>query len=238
MSISKKLRFEVFKRDNFCCGYCGRTPPEITLEIDHINPKSKGGKNDINNYITSCFDCNRGKRNIPLTVIPNSLTINLEILKEKEIQLKEYNKYIRKIKKRLENDATLISNIYTEYFPEFCLSKHFKRVTLQRFQKSLPLHEIIDAMGLACSKINDQDDSIKYFCGVCWKKIKNKTDIQFNFSLPFKLKKYWEQQPRGSGYIKEGMIEKWLNKYSEEDIKQAMDRAKGLWVNLKKELEG
>ena len=44
MSISKKLRFEVFKRDGFQCQYCGKTPPAITLEIDHINPKSKRGQ--------------------------------------------------------------------------------------------------------------------------------------------------------------------------------------------------
>lgn len=31
------------------------------LEVDHIIPKSKGGKETINNLITACFDCNRGK---------------------------------------------------------------------------------------------------------------------------------------------------------------------------------
>lgn len=234
MFISKKLRFEVFKRDNFTCGYCGRTPPEITLEIDHINPKSKGGKNDINNYLTSCFDCNRGKQNIPLTVIPNSLTSNLEILKEKEIQLKEYNKFIKKIEKRLENNAILISNIYNEYFSEYCLSEQFKQVTLKRFQKNLALQEIIDAMRLACSKINQSDNSIKYFCGICWNKIKAKTDPLHTTKI--KLKKYWEFQPRGSGYIKKGMLEKWLNRYSEEQIKQAMDNASGHWAKLRDKL--
>jgi hypothetical protein len=59
--ITKKARFEVFKRDNFTCMYCGRKAPEIILEIDHIKPVSKGGSNEIINLITSCFDCNRGK---------------------------------------------------------------------------------------------------------------------------------------------------------------------------------
>ncbi len=96
MSITKKMRFEVFKRDGFKCAYCGRTPPAVTLEVDHIQPKSKGGKNDINNYITACFDCNRGKRDIPLDKIPAQLRQNIEALKEKEEQLKEYRKFIKK----------------------------------------------------------------------------------------------------------------------------------------------
>lgn len=44
--ISKALRFEVFKRDSFTCQYCGRSAPEVVLEVDHIVPVSKGGTND------------------------------------------------------------------------------------------------------------------------------------------------------------------------------------------------
>ena len=40
--ISKALRFEVFKRDSFTCQYCGRSAPEVVLEVDHIVPVSKG----------------------------------------------------------------------------------------------------------------------------------------------------------------------------------------------------
>lgn len=61
MSLSKRTRFEIFKRDCFTCQYCGRRPPEVVLEVDHIEPKSKGGSDDQINLITSCADCNRGK---------------------------------------------------------------------------------------------------------------------------------------------------------------------------------
>lgn len=60
-SLSKKVRFEVFKRDSFKCQYCGRSAPDVVLEVDHISPVSKGGKNDILNLITSCWACNSGK---------------------------------------------------------------------------------------------------------------------------------------------------------------------------------
>lgn len=59
--ISKKTRFEVFKRDRFTCQYCGRMSPDVILEVDHIKPVAEGGTNKMINLITSCRDCNRGK---------------------------------------------------------------------------------------------------------------------------------------------------------------------------------
>lgn len=61
-SLSKKVRFEVFKRDSFTCQYCGESAPKVVLNVDHINPVSKSGENDFLNLITSCFDCNAGKK--------------------------------------------------------------------------------------------------------------------------------------------------------------------------------
>lgn len=65
MGISKKLRFEVFKRDNFSCTYCGATAP-IRLEVDHIHPRCQGGSDNLANLTTACFPCNRGKSGTPL----------------------------------------------------------------------------------------------------------------------------------------------------------------------------
>lgn len=59
--LSKKTRFEVFKRDSFTCQYCGKSAPDVVLEVDHIKPVSEGGTDDMLNLVTACFDCNRGK---------------------------------------------------------------------------------------------------------------------------------------------------------------------------------
>ena len=63
-----RLRFEVFKRDDFTCQYCGRNVKEdkIKIQCDHIQPKSKGGFYTKENLITSCEDCNKGKGDIIL----------------------------------------------------------------------------------------------------------------------------------------------------------------------------
>lgn len=41
--LSKKTRFDVFKRDQFRCQYCGRTPPTVVLEVDHVVPVAENG---------------------------------------------------------------------------------------------------------------------------------------------------------------------------------------------------
>lgn len=175
MTISKKIRFEVFKRDGFRCAYCGKSPPSVILEIDHIEPKSKGGKNDINNYLTACFDCNRGKRDIPLEKIPAQLHENLEILKEKEAQLSEYRKFISKIEKRMLFDIDEINEIYSKYYPGWRFSDRFKDISIRNFLQLLPKHEIIDALHIAISKYpNDKHRVTQYFCGICWNRIKRR----------------------------------------------------------------
>lgn len=60
-------RYNVMARDNFTCAYCGIRPWKETrpnyeaLTLDHIVPRSKGGKTTWLNIITACIDCNRNK---------------------------------------------------------------------------------------------------------------------------------------------------------------------------------
>lgn len=53
----------LFRRDLFTCGYCGRFHTESHLSRDHIVPVSKGGKDIWSNVITSCKKCNSHKGN-------------------------------------------------------------------------------------------------------------------------------------------------------------------------------
>ncbi len=59
--ISLSLRFSVYERDKYTCQYCGRKPPEIVLNVDHVQPVALGGDNRIDNLLTACRDCNSGK---------------------------------------------------------------------------------------------------------------------------------------------------------------------------------
>jgi 5-methylcytosine-specific restriction endonuclease McrA len=48
-------RHNIFKRDHNECQYCGS---KKALTIDHVIPKSKGGKTNWQNLITACHRCN------------------------------------------------------------------------------------------------------------------------------------------------------------------------------------
>jgi 5-methylcytosine-specific restriction endonuclease McrA len=56
-------RNALFKRDYFCCQYCGKslTPSEST--VDHVHPQSKGGQTNWLNCVTCCHKCNGIKAN-------------------------------------------------------------------------------------------------------------------------------------------------------------------------------
>jgi len=88
-AIRKSVRFEVFKRDNFTCQYCGAKAPDAILHIDHINPVSKGGDNEIINLLTACVACNSGKsdRLLTDTASLDKQRAQLEELNERREQL-------------------------------------------------------------------------------------------------------------------------------------------------------
>ena len=61
--ISGSIRYEVLKRAGFRCELCGISAEEKSLEVDHIHPKSLGGKDDLTNYQALCYSCNAAKGN-------------------------------------------------------------------------------------------------------------------------------------------------------------------------------
>lgn len=67
--------WSVLARDNWTCCSCGRTAKEegVTLEVDHILPRSKGGTDEMSNLQTLCKKCNVGKSNKDATDLRRSM---------------------------------------------------------------------------------------------------------------------------------------------------------------------
>lgn len=61
MAVSKRLRYEILRRDGHACRYCGAGAPEAKLTVDHVRPVALGGTDDPSNLVAACGDCNSGK---------------------------------------------------------------------------------------------------------------------------------------------------------------------------------
>lgn len=61
MAVSKRLRYEILRRDSHTCRYCGASAPDVPLRVDHVTPVALGGGDEPNNLATSCEPCNSGK---------------------------------------------------------------------------------------------------------------------------------------------------------------------------------
>jgi hypothetical protein len=152
-SLSKKLRFEVFKRDSFTCQYCGKVAPNVILEVDHIEPVSKGGNNNLLNLITSCFDCNRGKTNAELnddSVVAKQRR-QLELLQERREQIQLMFNW----KKELDNlksdtDEMVISYIENK-IENFSLNDSGTK-KISPLTKKYDLADILESIDLSASK--------------------------------------------------------------------------------------
>lgn len=61
MAITKRLRYEILRRDGHACRYCGAKAPDVELTVDHVTPKALGGTDDPANLVAACRACNTGK---------------------------------------------------------------------------------------------------------------------------------------------------------------------------------
>lgn len=64
MAVSKRTRFEILRRDDHACQYCGQMAPDVVLHVDHVIPVALGGSDDPSNLVAACKDCNMGKSSI------------------------------------------------------------------------------------------------------------------------------------------------------------------------------
>ena len=174
-SISKKTRFEVFKRDGFTCQYCGQTPPKAILHVDHIHPVSKGGDNGQNNLLTSCLECNLGKSATPLSCVPQSLKDKAAELREREAQVKGYYSIMAESKQRLDREVFEVAAVMDEKYRS-SLDRQWHR-SIKMFIEKLDFPTVLEAMEIAVSaRQYSHFQAFKYFCGVCWNKVREQNN--------------------------------------------------------------
>lgn len=174
--LSKKLRFEVFKRDGFKCQYCGALPITQVLEVDHIRPVADGGENDMDNLVTACFSCNRGKGATSLESVPQSLTDKAALIKEREAQLAGYQEAMELKLDRIERDLWRIAEVLAPGSSEKGMRKDWT-ASIRMFNERLGVYEVLEAAEIASAKFSYSDrKAFMYFCGICWRKVRESTN--------------------------------------------------------------
>ena len=164
--LSKKTRFDVFKRDQFACQYCGAHPPSVLLHVDHIVAVAAGGLNSIDNLVTACEPCNLGKGARPLQVAPQTLADKATATQEREAQLLGYQAIFEARRTRIESETWRVLEQLAGAPLKDASRDDFASV--KRFIERIGVHSVLEAADIASAAAVPERKRFKYFCGVCW----------------------------------------------------------------------
>lgn len=158
-AIPKSIRFEVFKRDQFKCQYCGSSAPDVLLHVDHINPVANGGTNDIINLITACFACNNGKSDKLLsddTAISKQKQ-QLEQLQERREQLEMMMNWHEGLKNLHDDINNKLKEYWEDLAPGYSINEN-GMLKIKKWAKAYPFDEILKAMDSSAEQYLVFDD--------------------------------------------------------------------------------
>lgn len=158
-SLTKKVRFEVFKRDGFKCMYCGAEAPKAVLHVDHINPVAKGGSNEILNLVTSCMDCNAGKSD--RTLSDDSAVMKqrrqLDELHERREQMEMMLSWRDGMKGLADDELEAVQVHFSRALPGWSIRSENAIKDVRIYLRKHGLIAVLDAMDLAIERYAKTD---------------------------------------------------------------------------------
>lgn len=210
-TLTKKIRFEVFKRDKFTCQYCGKSAPDVILHIDHIVPVAKGGDNDITNLVTSCQGCNSGKKD-------RSLDDDSVLKKQKnEMDLRQEKINQRKMliewRKTLKDDSEQIKKDLNEYFDVVTghtikEESNYYKEELEKLIKRFDFETLCNAIDEAYKVYHNADTILNKLGGVAF--FVEKEQEQPGYRKAFYIFQYFVKH-YNIGYVKNSEKEKLID---------------------------
>lgn len=181
MAVSKRLRYEILRRDSHTCRYCGASAPDVPLRVDHVTPVALGGSDKPENLATSCEPCNSGK---------SSATVDSAVVADVDATALRWADAMKQAAENLRQQETPKDEYRDAFLAEWNrwgTGKAEDRKTvelpadwkpsIERFRvASLPVEvwaDIVDtAMGY--DKVLPVN-KFKYCCGIAWNKV---TELQ------------------------------------------------------------
>lgn len=177
MAISQRLRYEILRRDNHMCRYCGVTAAEVKLTVDHVVPKALGGNDDPSNLAAACQPCNAGKAatnpDAPLVADVKQDALRwgraMKLAAEaRQANRAERDAYVAAFEQRW--DEWLHGGRVREEGIPFEKPGNWRASIWRFYELSLPIEDLRDCVTLACSNERiSPDQAFKYMCGCAWR---------------------------------------------------------------------
>lgn len=181
MSVSKRLRYEVLRRDNYTCRYCGESAPDVEVTVDHVIPKALGGTDDPANLVTACKDCNGGK---------TSTNPDAPLVADVAQDALRWSRAIAQAAQEMLADSGRLSEAHKQFASAWDGWTYGGDENPQKIPKDpgwqhtidallaggLPMALLEECVQIAMSRRNvAPKNTFRYMCGVAWNKV---TEIQ------------------------------------------------------------
>jgi hypothetical protein len=240
MAVTKRLRYEVLRRDNHACRYCGATAPDVKLTVDHVTPQALGGSDDPSNLVTACDACNSGKTSVPADA-PIVADVQQDALRwaaaMEEAAAQAHAKYeVRLDYRGVFREAWEEWNSGPEHAQKpVPLDLNWETSLDNFYEAGLPEWELKEAVRAAMSnpKVTPAN-TFRYFAGICWTKIRQMQEAARQLIQP-------ETEAPASRWTTDtvnDIVEHWMSAYQERCEKAGIDSSRAATDRLRDRVVG
>jgi hypothetical protein len=167
LAVSKRLRYEVLRRDNHACRYCGRNAPEVKLTVDHVLAVALGGTDEPTNLVACCSDCNSGK---------TSTTADATLIADVSRDALRFAAATHAAMAKSSDDLAAVLDYRSKFLqswqPPLPLDDEWEQ-TIEHFRaRGLSIQWLEECVRIAMGHTSVPSRRVfRYMCGVAWRQI-------------------------------------------------------------------
>jgi len=173
VAISKRVRFEVLRRDGFRCRYCGTSATDgAGLVVDHVIPTALGGTDEPSNLVAACSDCNAGKAaTAPSAEMVDDVFADslrwAQAMKRAAAEVEERRGEIQRVARAVRGEWVKFGSFsYRE--PPAGFESSIERWLMAGLSET----EMVSLVSVAHSRSVTASNAWRYYAGCCWTRIR------------------------------------------------------------------
>lgn len=173
MAVSRRLRYEILRRDNHQCRYCGAAAPDVKLTVDHVLPVALGGTDAATNLVAACNACNSGKS----ATTPDAPLVE-DVSQDQARWGRAMAVAIEQRAAELAADRQRLAWFDRQWQDwnsngvELPREGDWKASVLRFMAAGLDDQFLLDAIEIAAGNPKIRNGDVwRYFCGICWREI-------------------------------------------------------------------